>query len=94
MLKLSGRTSDPEHGANKKICIGGARISKGKHLRTRQSFYCANTKDCIAKTRFSTDYNFFLVSECKVGYQRSHKWLCRATAYLLTAGGHIDVLTF
>lgn len=53
-------------------------------------FYCANTKDCIVKTRFSTDdYNFFLVNECKVSYQRSHMLLTRIS----WERGHADVLT-
>lgn len=53
-----------------------------KELRRNQAFYFANTKGCSAKRlrRFSTDdHDCFSVIECKVSYQRSHKFLCKAT---------------
>lgn len=52
---------------------------------------CANSKDCMVKSRSSTEepnFFFFLVNECKVSNQRSHTLLCKASAYLLRVGTH------
>lgn len=50
-------------------------------------FNYTNTKGCNVKKSqgFSTDnHEFFLVNECKVSYQRSHMFLCKATVMVGT----------